>query len=436
MNRYARASLALLAASLVVSMPVPVGAQSPSTPSSSPIATPAYPPPPGTTTAPGGLAWRPVPLDLREDRWLSQLTVWSGGLVALEKDEDDRAYATWTSPDGVGWARSRLPSALRGATRLVDLRAALYLFVPMSDGDSTRLRMRIWRSSDGTDWRPAGWFRWRIAARHRGVWRVGFAHIAAAPDRLVLFVAIDACCGTGGGIPTASRSASLAEVSRTRVPHEGVAIWTSRTGRHWVRRSNEAFREDTGVAWVTDVRQTPDGLLATRMGAGSSLLASTDGIRWVSRGSLPSQYTWSGSEGLLQVDGSVMVVSDDEGPGGRAMGNRLGAWLSEPDGSWTRVLDLQAAVSHAQVAVARTVIVVGRSWDGPATDWPWLLVSLDGGRSWDPGLSWSGARGGCLGDIVALARRVVMRDCSDSPPGLWVTDLPVSALTPPASPNP
>src|SRR5262245_15551092 len=95
----------LLAAILLTLAAAGVAAQAPSsvpTSSPSPIATPAWPPPPGDGTTPSGLPWQPVSPDLSKGRWLSQFSEWRGGLAAIEKgDEDDRAYAVWTSPDGL-----------------------------------------------------------------------------------------------------------------------------------------------------------------------------------------------------------------------------------------------------------------------------------------------------------------------------------------------
>jgi hypothetical protein len=208
------------------------------------------------------------------------------------------------------------------------------------------------------------------------------------------------------------------------VPHQGLAIWSSRTGRTWTRRSNEAFRPTDGEAWLTFLQQTPDALLATSEAPTNALLETTDGITWSKRASLPRYSTWYGSTGLIKADGSYMVASDDEGPGSRAVGNRLGVWLLEPDGSWTRTIDIQPAFTSSLLAVGRTVIMAGGSWGRGPDRWPWIRVSRDGGRTWDEGLSWTGAPGACVGDLVALGQRVVMRDCSEGAVALWFTDLP------------
>ncbi|MFN8518709.1 MAG: hypothetical protein U0667_04795 [Chloroflexota bacterium] len=425
-----RAILACAVAAIAALCPVPA-AGTPVGPipgaSPAPTATPApgppYPPPAGDSFAPTGLPWQPVALALREGRWLDGLMAWSQGFAAIERDEDDRAHAVWTSSDGVDWHRSRLRGELQGAWRVVSFRERLYLFTPMERTGSVRLALRVWRSSDGIAWRRSGTFRWSLPRRYDGVWRTAFAEVAATPERLVLFVAIDGCCGSGGGVPAPTRFASVAGGWTTRVPGQGLAIWSSSTGSSWRRGSNEAFRseQDGGYAWVTDLRQEPDGLLATRQSG--SLVRTTDGIAWTTLAGLPDEYVWGGSEGLLEVAGTVMVLSDDDSPGGRSMGNRLGAWLLADDGTWVRTMDIQPGFSSSQVAVGATVIVVGRGWDS-WSDWPLLLVSVDGGRTWDPSRSWSGGREGCLGDIVARGSRVVMRDCAGTGTALWVTDVP------------
>ncbi len=401
-----------------------------SAPSPSPVATPAWPPPPGDSSTPGGLPWQPVSLDLAEGRWLSQFATWAGGLAALEKGrEDDRTYAVWTSVDGLAWQRSRVGRAMRDAWRLVPFQDGLYLFTPAGRQDfgSISVAMRTWRSDDGSTWRRAGDFRWSLPERYEGIWRTSLSRIGATPERLVLLVVIDGCCGSGGSVPARARFASLIAAAPARVPHQGLAIWTSTTGARWERGSNEAFRAADGQAWIDDLRQVPGALMAVREGS-HGLLESTDGVEWTTRGSLPSNATWYGSQGLTETDGSLMVAADDEGPGSRAVGNRLGVWRMEPDGSWTRTIDIQPAFTHSLMAVGRTVIVAGGSWGRGPDRWPWIKVSLDGGRTWDDRLSWTGAPGACFSDLVALGQRVVMRDCSDGEVTLWVTDLPVSEV--------
>ncbi|MET0773366.1 MAG: hypothetical protein ABWZ82_09795, partial [Candidatus Limnocylindrales bacterium] len=336
--------------------------------------------------------------------------------------------------------RSRLGRERRRAWRLVPFGEGLDLFTPVGPQDfaSTGVAMRTWRSEDGATWRPVGTFRWSMPARYEGIWRAGIRDIAATPERLVLFVAIGSCCGAGGDVPASGRFASLTATSTTRVPHQGLAIWSSPTGERWARGSNEAFRGPDGLAWIADLRQVPGALLATSEAPNDSLLETTDGREWIKRASLPPSYTWSGSTGLIAVEGTYMVASDDHGsPGARSMGNRLGVWLLEQDGSWTKTIDMQPGFTHSQVAVGRTVIVVGSSWGRGPERWPWTKVSLDGGRTWDEGSSWSGAQGACAGEIVALGQRVVMRDCSDDAEvTLWVTDLPAGeSPSPEASPG-
>lgn len=393
-------------------------------PSPTPVATPAWPPPPGDSSIPGGLPWRPVTLGLVNGRWLSALTEWAGGLVAVERDEDDRAYAVWTSADAMTWQRSRLPRHLRDAWRLVPFRDQLYLFDSMPREGSVRLALRVWRSRDGATWRRAGDFRWSLPKRHDGIWRTSFAYIGATPERLVLFVVIDGCCGSGGSLPPGARFASLMAAAATRTPHQGLAIWTSTTGARWERGSNEAFQGPDGLARTDDLYQTPRGLQAVSQASEVSILESTDGIEWIMSGSLPPRASWYGSSGLADVDGSLMVASDDEGPGSRAVGNRLGVWLLEADGSWTRTIDIQPAFTDSLVSVGRTVVMAGASWS-TWQRWPWIKVSHDGGRTGDEGSSWTGAWDGCVGGLVALGQRVVLGDCTDDPVTFWVTDLPV-----------
>jgi hypothetical protein len=354
------------------------------------------------------------------------MTVWSGGVVGVERDGDDRAYAIWTSSDGVAWQRSRLPRHLRDASWMVPFRDQLYLFEAMPREGSVRLAMRVWRSPEGSRWRRAGDFRWSLPKRYEGIWRTSFGFIGATPERLVLFVGVDGCCGSGGDVPARSRFATISAMSAMRIPHQGLAIWSSTTGARWVRRSNEAFRGPDGRVSIHDLWTMPGALRAVSESSTVSILETRDGIEWSALATLPPTAGWYGSNGLTEVDGSVMVAADDEGPGSRAVGNRLGVWLLEPDGSWTRTIDVQPGFTGSLIAVGRTVIMAGASWS-TSQRWPWIMVSLDGGRTWDHGSSWTGAPSGCLGNLVALGQRVVMGDCSEGEVTLWVTDLPVEA---------
>lgn len=210
-----------------------------------------------------------------------------------------------------------------------------------------------------------------------------------------------------------------------RVPHHGLLVWSSEDGRSWRRRSNHAFRGRGGYASIDLLVKTPIGLLATS-GGPTKVLASADGIEWREVADVPPYSEWGGSEGLAWAGDTVVFASDDDSPGGRSMGNRLGVWRLEADGTWSKVMDMQAAFTRRLVVAGSTLLVVGDSWDAQGDGWPWLAVSHDGTRTWDADLSWVGSRSSCLGDTAGRGQRVVARGCRGESGALtlWVTDVP------------
>jgi hypothetical protein len=136
---------------------------------------------------------------------------------------------------------------------------------------------------------------------------------------------------------------------------------------------------------------------------------------------------------MAEVEGTIVFASDDGGPGGRARGNRLGVWRLETDGTWSRRIDMQPAVAYSMAVVGATLVMAGRF-----DDWPWIAVSIDGGRTWEEGLSWVGFHDACVGAMATVGDRIVMEGCRDRAGGttLWVTDVPTLDVDPVASPGP
>ena len=62
----------------------------------------------------------------------------------------------------------------------------------------------------------------------------------------------------------------------------------------------------------------------------------------------------------------------------------------------------------------RTVIVAGNDQDprypdaDPPPDLPWLMVSRDGGRTWDESLAWTGDTDWCLDSLTASHGTIVL----------------------------
>jgi hypothetical protein len=421
-----RRAVALVLLCLIAALAAPAVAQSPapSTPTSPPRPTP------GTDASPTGLGWMPVSLEVPDGHWLTDLTPWAGGFAALESDNDDDKYALWTSSDGSTWDRGPLPQGVDNG-RLVALGEHVYLQEFRGRGESQELRIRTWRTSDGRRWQDQGLFVWHLPASVGDAWHIVSRDVVAAPDRLVMFGTIEPCCGSGGSVPLGTKYASIATTSgREHVPLAGLAIWTSPDGAEWTRRSNRGLRDpETGDnAWLAHVAGVADGVLATSATA-DTLWASPDGGSWGSMGSLPPGYRGSlGSYGLVTVDGRVIVSFDVEG-----RDNAIEVWLRDADGEWTRSLRESWTSLSSLVASGRLVIAAGRSRSG-LESWPRILVSADGGASWDPDLSWSGAPDGCARDLATDATRLVLFGCDDGPdtilepgaPTLWHANVPLT----------
>jgi hypothetical protein len=213
-----------------------------------------------------------------------------------------------------------------------------------------------------------------------------------------------------------------------RLPLRGLVIWTSPDGERWTRQSNADLREPvSGNADVTDVTGTPVGVLVSRSSGDDGLFASPDGSGWGSMGPLPPGYRGGGSLGLVTADDRVVVSFDAEGP----LPNTLEVWIRDVDGGWTRSLHEPRTTTDALVAAGQLVVTAGRSYDSVLEDWPRILVSTDGGASWDPDLSWSGARGGCTRDLATDGTRLVLFGCYDGAPTLWYADVPATAVPSP-----
>ena len=129
-------------------------------------------------------------------------------------------------------------------------------------------------------------------------------------------------------------------------------------------------------------------------------------------------------------DGQLGVADSDKTEGGAGCGNRIGGWrLDQGATEWTEVFDRQAGVVHGLAAAGSLVIVTGRGWC-TAADWGWTLVSTDGGRTWDPDLSWTGAQFTCVADVAIAAGVAVMLGCPEDGHPIWRSVLPEVPVEP------
>jgi hypothetical protein len=360
---------------------------------------------------------------------LTDLTAWAGGFAALETHFDSyRMFALWTSPDGISWARTRLPKGVDNG-RLVALHDHLFLQEFRGRGDSQELRIRTWRTDDGRDWQRQGLFEWHLPRWVGDEWRIVTPFLVAAPDQLVMFGEVEPCCGTGGSVPLAWSVASLTAAAAPEVPLGGAVIWTSPDGAEWTRQSTKDLQDPSwpDYGWIEDVAGVPDGVLLTRASADGELFTSPDGSAWESMGPLPPGYTDLGS-GLVQVDDRVVVAFEARGPSGHI----LELWMRAADGTWMRSLREPSMAVDGLVANDSLVVAAATGYDLGAETWPRLFVSTDGGATWDPGLSWSGARGSCTRDLATDGARLVLLGCEEGSPTLWHADVPTSVADVPS----
>ena len=123
----------------------------------------------------------------------------------------------------------------------------------------------------------------------------------------------------------------------------------------------------------------------------------------------------------------MLLLGDNRAEeGSEACGIRLGAWRLDEDGTWVETLDRQPAFVHGAAADGATVLVAGRSWC--AGEWAWIIGSADGGRTWDPDLSWIGPTRSCRGEIAIADGTAIVVDCAAQQALLWAA-VPASATS-------
>ena len=252
-------------------------------------------------------------------------------------------------------------------------------------------------------------------------------------DRLVLLTATrHRDNGAGGWAPTGSQ---LAMAAATQPEH--MTAWTSRTGVRWAGREVTGVATTLGTVSLAVQGAGPDGPLGIVEGRDARLVVSTNGRTWTRLAGLPADWTSLGSFGIVWADDGPLVVADsDKTDGGAGCGNRIGGWrLDRGATDWTEVFDRQAGVVYGLAAAGSLVIVTGGGWC-TAGDWGWTLVSTDGGRAWDPDLSWSGAQFTCVADVAIAGGVAVMLGCPEDGHPIWRAVLPDVPATPDLSPEP
>ena len=309
----------------------------------------------------------------------------------------------------------------------------LVLSVLPGTSSDTAVRVQFLRSSDAINWRRSGDFAFQLPPRDRADWEVHWHDLLVVRDRLVLLTATrHRDNGAGGRAPAGSQ---LAMAAATQPEH--MTAWTSRTGLRWAGRKVTGVTTTLGTVSLAVQGAGPDGPLGIVGGRDERLVVSTNGRTWTRLAGLPPDWTSLGSSGIVWSDNGPLVVADsDKTEGGAGCGNRIGGWrLDQGVTEWTEVFDRQAGVVYGLAAADLLVIVTGSGWC-TAGDWGWTLVSTDGGRTWDPDLSWTGAPLTCLADVAIAAGVAVMLGCPEDGHPIWRAALPGVAVTPDGSSEP
>ena len=429
MTRRTGIATALLSLSLLTT--TAASAQSPTV---SPMAPPGTSPSPTASAVPEGqlptgLAWRGViPPLARPGNAITALTTWHDGFAGLETTRQGRAAAVWTSPQGTEWVRSLLPPWLTSASDLLPFHAGLALIGRMR-GTLLGTAFDVSVSIDAATWQHAGHFETLLPARLAGL-QVNDVHVVSLGDRLVVLAAVnrDLCCGlVAGGL--AERSSGLGSRPGIR---GGSFAWVSRDGARWLRHrvSVVGGLGDPGVLHFPT--STATGLLAIGEGGITRLLRSSDGVHWSPVGAIADALDLYGGAWLADSPDASIIV-----------GGIHGAVPPPSDG--VRYLDT-AGRHITSVAASGTVVLaagsLGVDSDEPAPpplqtrtmQVPSVLVSVDGGMSWDWSTSSTGSVQGCLGPVVIRGTTALMATgCGSRLPAMFAADL--SPTSSPASPS-
>jgi hypothetical protein len=143
-------------------------------------------------------------------------------------------------------------------------------------------------------------------------------------------------------------------------------------------------------------------------GVPSRVLArSTDGVTWERFGRYPDELDTVSPVFLTRTADGFVLAGSIEGTRDDDWLDTLVLWRSTDGRIWQRTAERPDGRPDSIVAVGDTVIVAGNDLDrtdatlDPLPERPWLQVSQDGGRRWDPGLAWSGEDDWCLRSLTA-----------------------------------
>ena len=116
---------------------------------------------------------------------------------------------------------------------------------------------------------------------------------------------------------------------------------------------------------------------------------------------------------LARSDGGLVLGGGTWGPDDGAE-EAFVLWHSTKGEDWARTYVRADGSPASIVSSGRTVIVAGNDQDSrypdadPPPDLPWLMVSRDGGRTWDESLAWTGDTDWCLDSLTTSGGTIVL----------------------------
>lgn len=372
--------------------------------------------------APSGLAWqagleRQPPADAQS----THSTAWANGFAAVHIGQH-RVLSAWVSPDGRTWDGAPLPPDIGSVSALLRLGDRLAI-ISNEQPFSRTWRFDVWTSRDGLDWTRSTRqrVRWprgvdnQARRRVHGYWSVG--------DRIVAIGSYgpNRCCGRIDERIFLAAPGATSDVTFT---------WSSTDGRTWRRQRTmgvpRSASDELGSRISSDGRE----LLAIWGDHKRTISTSADGVRWHPIGRYPDDLEID-SRSVLARTPDGLVIAGEPQEGGTGEGSPLAIWTSRADGGWQRYLDRPSSAPESITVVGDSVVVAGSQLDlrepslDPPPDRPWLLVSMDRGRTWDDSLAWTGDSDWCLRELSDRNGHVVLH-ASCAPPGAaskYIVDL-------------
>lgn len=366
---------------------------------------------------PGGLDWQPgMERQPPADQWSIHSTAWAGGFSSAHLGSD-RVLSAWVSSDGTNWQGAELPTGIRSVGALLRLRGGLVIIANEQHYDAV-WRYEVWSSSDGLEWKRSSRQRVPMPKRFdgyrrnvQGFWSLGDRVLALAT------YTTQRCCG---------RSSGWTVVANQKQEPDVTFAWTSRDGKTWKRHRTSGIPSNIEDHFGYLINQGDGELLATWGGAGGSIGRTTNGVDWRTIGRMPEALDVYSQPRVLRADDGLVLGGSVEVSGRNR--EQMTFWHSTDGRRWIRTFGRFGGRPAAMASSGGTVIVAGNDGysSGTGLKLPWLMLSEDGGRTWDEALAWVGDTELCLESLTVNGSAVSV-DARCAPPdaaSTYVGELP------------